>query len=124
MLISNSEAMSDLVITRLSQTSAPAKGMSPDQHMILLCEKVAKGECDLLYVVCHLINIVLIHSFDFVEDIQIYFYEEQNELIVWEGYGEFTSGQVHKQVAIWFKTPKYTRHIEVFIYCDVVCKII
>lgn len=48
------------------------------QEMILLCEKVAK------------------------EDIQIRFYDDS-----WEAFGEFQQSQVHKQVAISFRTPKY-----------------
>lgn len=43
------------------------------------------------------------------EDIQVRFFELINEEVVWEGTGDFTPTQVHKQVAIVFKTPKYNR---------------
>ena len=65
------EAMSDLVICKLSHCSASVAG---GLEMILLCEKVAK------------------------EDIQVRFYEEHEGQIVWEGYGDFQPSQVHKQV--------------------------
>lgn len=47
------------------------------------------------------------------EDIQVRFFEEINNEVVWEATGDFTPTQVHKQVAIWFKTPLYTRIPEV-----------
>ena len=43
----------------------------------------------------------------FAEDIEILFLEEVNGQIVWESKGEFTTNNVHKQVAIVFKTPAY-----------------
>lgn len=43
----------------------------------------------------------------FTEDIQIRFYEEKDNQIVWEGFGEFQPSHVHKQVAISFRTPRY-----------------
>lgn len=78
--IFDKKAMSDLVITNLSHASAP---MSGGTLMILLCEKVAK------------------------EDINVRFYEEQNGEVVWEGLGDFQHANVHKQVAIAFRTPPY-----------------
>lgn len=41
------------------------------------------------------------------EDIQIRFYEERDGVLIWEDYGEFQPAQVHKQVAICFKPPRY-----------------
>lgn len=35
------------------------------------------------------------------------FYEEKDGLLEWEGYGDFQASDVHKQVAISFKTPRY-----------------
>jgi len=67
-----SEAMSDLVICKLSHCSAPVAG---GINMILLCEKVAK------------------------EDIQVRFFEERDGQLIWEGYGDFQPTHVHKQVS-------------------------
>ncbi|XP_043274769.1 embryonic polarity protein dorsal-like isoform X1 [Venturia canescens] len=78
--IYDKKAMSDLVICKLSHCSASVAG---GLEMILLCEKVAK------------------------EDIQVKFYEERDGQLVWEGYGDFQPSQVHKQVAIAFRTPTY-----------------
>lgn len=41
------------------------------------------------------------------EDIAVRFFEESNGQIVWEGYGDFQHSNVHKQVAISFRTPPY-----------------
>ncbi|XP_011705524.1 PREDICTED: embryonic polarity protein dorsal-like, partial [Wasmannia auropunctata] len=72
--------MSDLEICKLSHSSATVAG---EMKIILLCEKVAR------------------------EDIQIRFFEERNEQLLWEGYGDFHPTDVHKQTAIEFKTPRY-----------------
>ncbi|KFM64714.1 Embryonic polarity protein dorsal, partial [Stegodyphus mimosarum] len=72
--------MSDLTIMKLSHYSAPVTGGT---EVILLCDRVAK------------------------EDIQIWFYEEQGSRIVWESQAEFQPSDVHKQVAISFRTPRY-----------------
>jgi len=69
-----------LTICKLSDCSASVAG---GREIILLCEKVAK------------------------EDIQVRFYEEIDGEVTWEGQGDFTPTQVHKQVAISFRTPKY-----------------
>ncbi|XP_001652840.2 embryonic polarity protein dorsal isoform X4 [Aedes aegypti] len=84
-VIYDKKAMSDLVICKLSDVTAPVAG---GREIILLCEKVAK------------------------EDIAVRFYEEQHGNIVWEEYGEFQHTNVHKQVAICFRTPRY-RTLEV-----------
>ncbi|XP_037037586.1 embryonic polarity protein dorsal isoform X2 [Bradysia coprophila] len=78
--IFDKKAMSDLVICKLSDASCTVAG---GKEMILLCEKVAK------------------------EDISVRFFEEIDDNIVWEGYGDFQHTNVHKQVAIWFRTPRY-----------------
>ncbi|EGW14115.1 Nuclear factor NF-kappa-B p105 subunit [Cricetulus griseus] len=40
-------------------------------------------------------------------DIQIRFYEEEENGGFWEGFGDFSPTDVHRQFAIVFKTPKY-----------------
>lgn len=79
------KAMSDLVISKLSDCSSSVAG---GKEIILLCEKVSK------------------------EDISVRLYEERDGKVVWEGFGDFTPTQVHKQVAIAFRTPKY-KNLEV-----------
>lgn len=79
-IIYDKKAMSDLVICKLSDVAASVAG---GKEIILLCEKVAK------------------------EDISVRFYEEKHGKIVWEDNGEFQHSNVHKQVAISFKTPRY-----------------
>ncbi|KAK6640287.1 hypothetical protein RUM44_011973 [Polyplax serrata] len=78
--IYDKKAMSDLTICKLSDCSASVAG---GREIILLCEKVAK------------------------EDIQVRFYEERDGDLFWEALGDFQPTQVHKQVAISFRTPKY-----------------
>ncbi|XP_014210238.2 dorsal-related immunity factor Dif-like [Copidosoma floridanum] len=72
--------MCDLVICKLSHCSASVAG---GMEMVLLCEKVTK------------------------EDIQVRFFEEKDDHILWEALGDFQPTQVHKQVAISFRTPSY-----------------
>ncbi|XP_059612974.1 proto-oncogene c-Rel isoform X2 [Phlebotomus argentipes] len=84
--IFDKKAMSDLVICKLSHCSCSVAG---GQEMILLCEKVAK------------------------EDIQVRFYEEKDAQVVWEAFGDFQHTNVHKQVAITFRTPRYRQTFEV-----------
>ncbi|KAK5643286.1 hypothetical protein RI129_007131 [Pyrocoelia pectoralis] len=81
--IYDKKAMCDLVIVKLSDCTSSVAGGTKD--VILLCEKVSK------------------------EDIEIRFYEEKDGQVVWEGRGDFQPSQVHKQTAIWFKTPPYKR---------------
>lgn len=78
--IHDKKAMSDLIITKLSHCSAPATG---GREVILLCDRISK------------------------DDIQIRFYEERDGKLIWETYSELSPTDVHKQVAICFKTPKY-----------------
>ncbi|CAG9823112.1 unnamed protein product, partial [Phaedon cochleariae] len=89
--IYDKKAMSDLSITKLSDCVSYVDGGRKD--MILLCEKVAK------------------------EDIQVRFFEDPGD---WEAYADFQPSQVHKQHAIWFRTPRYktldvTEPVKVFI---------
>lgn len=42
-----------------------------------------------------------------LDDIQIRFFEEKDGVCNWEGYADFQPSDVHKQVAINFRTPKY-----------------
>ncbi|XP_019550742.2 embryonic polarity protein dorsal-like [Aedes albopictus] len=79
-IIYDKKAMSELVICKLSHVAATMAG---GKEVILLCEKVVK------------------------EDIAVRFYEEQQGKIVWEDHGEFPHSNVHKQVAISFRTPRY-----------------
>ena len=72
--------MSDLVICKLSDCSCTVAG---GKEIILLCEKVAK------------------------EDISVRFYEERDGDVSWEANGDFQHTNVHKQVAIAFRTPRY-----------------
>ncbi|XP_063222871.1 embryonic polarity protein dorsal-like isoform X2 [Bacillus rossius redtenbacheri] len=78
--IYDKKAMSDLVICRLSDCSCTVAG---GREIILLCEKVAK------------------------EDIEIRFFEGNENKPVWEARGDFQPTNVHKQVAIAFRTPRY-----------------
>ena len=79
--IHDKKAMSDLVITKLSHCSAPATG---GREVILLCDRIAR------------------------DDIQIRFYEEnQNGELVWEHLMSVLPADVHKQVAICFRSPPY-----------------
>ncbi|XP_023316189.1 putative transcription factor p65 homolog isoform X2 [Trichogramma pretiosum] len=78
--IYDKKANSDLMICKMSHCSASVHGGT---EMIILCERVNK------------------------DDIQIVFYEESNGKVIWEGLGDFTPPQVHKQVGISFRTPAY-----------------
>ncbi|KAK0171021.1 hypothetical protein PV328_008788 [Microctonus aethiopoides] len=91
--IYDKKTATELVICKLSHCSAPVTG---GMEMIILCEKVAK------------------------DDIQVKFFEKQNERIVWEAFGECHPTDVHKQAAISFRTPPYpiqnvNQPIQVFI---------
>ncbi|XP_053675540.1 embryonic polarity protein dorsal [Anopheles nili] len=79
-IIYDKKAMSDLIIVRLSDCTAPVSG---GKDIILLCEKVVK------------------------EDIKVRFFEKKGDKTVWENYAEFSHTDVHKQVAIGFRTPPY-----------------
>lgn len=83
--IYDKKAMSDLVICKLSKPSSSVAG---GEEIILLCEKVTK------------------------EDIAVRFIEEMNGEIVWEDFADFQHSNVHKQVAIAFRTPPY-RSLEI-----------
>lgn len=75
--IQDKKSLTELLISCLSSCSGSVKG---GQDIILLCEKVNK------------------------EDIEIIFSEAQS---CWEGKGIFQPTDVHKSVAIKFKTPPY-----------------
>ncbi|XP_044759045.1 embryonic polarity protein dorsal-like [Coccinella septempunctata] len=70
----------DLIIYRISHC---VTRVDEQQEIIILCGKVAK------------------------DDVQVRFYEEKNGVLVWEDYGMFTSSQIHRQVAISFRAPKF-----------------
>lgn len=44
---------------------------------------------------------------EFLDDIEIVFQHEEEGRLLWEGLGEFSATDVHKQVAISFRTPTY-----------------
>ncbi|KAH0615883.1 hypothetical protein JD844_026485 [Phrynosoma platyrhinos] len=71
---------SNLKIVRMDRTAGCVTG---GEEIYLLCDKVQK------------------------DDIQIRFYEEDETGGVWEGFGDFSPTDVHRQFAIVFKTPKY-----------------
>lgn len=73
--------MAELIITKMSHFSAPCTG---GKEIILLCDRVAK------------------------DDVQVRFFQESSEQgLIWESYGDFLPNDVHKQVAISLRTPKY-----------------
>ncbi|XP_043189654.1 putative transcription factor p65 homolog [Amphibalanus amphitrite] len=78
--IFDKKSMCDLVIYKMSDCSASAAG---GRDIILLCDKVTK------------------------DDIEVRFFEVRDNRLYWEGFGEFLPADVHKQVAICFKTPRY-----------------
>nr|ACZ98167.1 dorsal [Penaeus vannamei] len=78
--IYDKKATSDLIICKLSDCTSSVAG---GKEIILLCDKVTK------------------------EDIHVRFYEVKDGMIEWEAFGDFQASDVHKQVAISFKTPRY-----------------
>lgn len=79
--IYDKKSMNDLVIYKMSDCSSPASG---GREIILLCDKVSK------------------------DDIEVRFFEvSSDDRLEWEGSAELSSGDVHKQVAISFRTPPY-----------------
>jgi len=49
---------------------------------------------------------------NYLDDIKVRFYEKnENNECIWEDFADFQPSDVHKQVAIWFKTPAYKRKI-------------
>ncbi|KAF0314765.1 Embryonic polarity protein dorsal [Amphibalanus amphitrite] len=78
--IYDKKSMCDLVIYKMSDCSASVAG---GKDIILLCDKVTK------------------------DDIEVRFFEVRDNRLYWEAFGEFLPADVHKQVAICFKTPRY-----------------
>lgn len=72
----------DLLIVKTSEPIGPAEGGS---EMILLCEKVAK------------------------EDIQVRFFKKIKDEIVWCELADLRPHDVHRQVAMSFRTPAYPK---------------
>lgn len=99
--IYDKKAMSDLVICKLSRPSCTVAG---GEELILLCEKVRKE-------IVLMLNAHFNVSFSLFqvakEDISIRFFEESQGVVKWEGFGDFQHTNVHKQVAISFRSPKY-----------------
>ncbi|XP_076147710.1 nuclear factor NF-kappa-B p105 subunit isoform X1 [Alosa pseudoharengus] len=71
---------SNLKIVRMDRTAGCVTG---GEEVYLLCDKVQK------------------------DDIQVRFYEEGDNGLTWEAFGDFSPTDVHRQFAIVFKTPKY-----------------
>uniref|UniRef100_A0A3Q3FZF2 Nuclear factor of kappa light polypeptide gene enhancer in B-cells 1 n=1 Tax=Labrus bergylta TaxID=56723 RepID=A0A3Q3FZF2_9LABR len=71
---------SNLKIVRMDRTAGCVSG---GEEVYLLCDKVQK------------------------DDIQVRFYEEDDNGPTWEALGDFSPTDVHRQFAIVFKTPKY-----------------
>lgn len=92
--IHDKKSSKDLVICRVDKSSGKARG---GDEVFLLCDKVNK------------------------EDIKIRFYEENDQgNCVWEDFGDFGQGDVHRQYAIVFRTAPYhnleiTKPVEVFM---------
>lgn len=78
--IYDKKSKTDLIIVDISDNSSSVIG---GKKIILLCEKVLK------------------------DDIAVRFFEEIDGELVWEAFGDFTQKNVHRQVAISFKTPPY-----------------
>lgn len=106
-IIYDKKAMSDLVICKLSRPSSSVAG---GDEIILLCEKVKTKIEKLMFASIELmVNIVLQVT---KEDIRVRFFETNNGQVAWEDFGEFQHSNVHKQVAISFRTPQY-RSLEI-----------
>lgn len=78
--IYDKKSKTDLIVVDISDNSSSVIG---GKKIILLCEKVLR------------------------DDIAVRFFEEIDGEIVWEAFGEFSQKNVHRQVAISFKTPPY-----------------
>lgn len=98
--------MSDLVICKLSRPSSSVAGA---EEIILLCEKVKRFE-RLTFAFAELMANIFLQVTK--EDIRVRFFETNNGQVVWEDFGEFQHSNVHKQVAISFRTPPF-RSLEI-----------
>nr|ADI72431.1 Rel/NF-kB [Haliotis discus discus] len=78
--IHDKKSVNELTICRVDRSSGKAKG---GDEIFLLCEKVNK------------------------DDIQVRFFKDTAAGCMWEDYGDFGQGDVHRQFAIVFKTPAY-----------------
>ncbi|XP_046555158.1 putative transcription factor p65 homolog [Haliotis rubra] len=79
-LIHDKKSVNELTICRVDRSSGKAKG---GDEIFLLCEKVNK------------------------DDIQVRFYKDTAAGCMWEEFGDFGQGDVHRQFAVVFKTPPY-----------------
>lgn len=92
---------------KLSDSTSPVIG---NKELILLCDKVSKGEQSKMIK-------KMLRSLDrritFADDVEVRFFEEAPDgSLVWESYGDFQPSDVHKQYAICFRTPQY-RDLEI-----------
>lgn len=84
--------------------SDSAASVTGGKEIILLCEKVTKGK------ICFFLSLLKIFNqskTEYLDDIQIRFFEEKDGFCIWESYADFQPIDVHKQVAISFKVPMY-----------------
>ena len=92
----------------MSNQSGSVKG---NEEIFLLCEKVNKGKQTLLSYPSVFQTIEVHNEFNLFlfspDDIQIRFFEERPDGVAWEGFAHFGPQDVHRQVAIVFKTPAY-----------------
>ncbi|XP_030763619.1 embryonic polarity protein dorsal-like [Sitophilus oryzae] len=80
-VINDKRIVSSLTIVSLSDCVGSVSGGEED--CILLCEKASK------------------------DDIEVHFFELENDRVVWSAKPDIRPTQVYKQVVIWFKSPPY-----------------
>ena len=109
------EAMCDLTICKLSDWTSPVSGK---KEIILLCDKVTKGISSRNITFKNRIAVFIpFFKRKFLDDIEIVFQHEEEGRLLWEGLGEFSATDVHKQVAISFRTPTYKAlNVGFFLY--------
>ena len=105
------EFVSDLSICKLSDSTSPVSGQ---KELLLFCEKVAKGR--ILFKIKITFYSCLYFFGHFLDDIEIVFQHEEEGRLLWEDKGDFSSTDVHKQVAISFRTPSYNRPVDTNLF--------
>ncbi|XP_077401249.1 transcription factor p65 isoform X3 [Vanacampus margaritifer] len=90
----------ELKICRVNHNSGSCKG---GDEIFLLCDKVQKGKKMRWTVFCKVRFLLKTHPSSLgTEDIEVRFFQDS-----WEGKGTFSQADVHRQVAIVFRTPPY-----------------
>lgn len=97
----------ELKICRVNRNSGSCAGQD---EIFLLCDKVQKGEAtfpslgealiQIAEALIQMLGLCLLLSSS--EDIEVRFFQDS-----WEGKGTFSQADVHRQVAIVFRTPPY-----------------